>query len=332
MGVVREKPSSGTGSGSVVPESWEVRSRPRTDGMDDWAEVLAQTHVPFELQTTDNTPAVFHGAVTRWELGDLMLVDCDCLPVRGHNLLGNRDPDGDSVVGLQVVRRGSESYTTPHRTAVARPGDVKLWASWDPVEIEVIERFAKRTLILPLERMIAVSPRFSADNVLPTLQNDGATGLLVRYMDLISAELPSLDSAAAAAAADAALELLRAAIEPGMPTSRTAKRQAMRTEVRRYVRSHLQDPLLDPSSIAQAHAMSVRVLHVLFEDSGESVAGLIRRERLARCWDDLERPTGGAVTEIAFRWGYTDSAHFSRAFKREFGISPSEVRRAALKT
>jgi len=36
------------------------------------------------------------------------------------------------------------------------------------------------------------------------------------------------------------------------------------------------------------------------------------------------------VTEIAFRWGFKDSAHFSRAFKREFGISPSEVRRVAL--
>ena len=333
MGVVTEAPSSGTaGAGLVVPESWEVRSRARVSGMSDWAEVLAQTHVPFEVGITDNTPGVFHGAVTRWELGDLMLVDCDCLPFRGHNLLGTKDPDGKSVVGIQVARRGSESYTDQRRTSVARAGEIKMWASWEPVEIEVLERFAKRTLILPLERMIAVSPRFSADNVLPTLQNDGATGLLVRYMDLISAELPSLDSAAAAAAADAALELLRAAIEPGMPTSRAAKRQAMRTEVRRYVRSHLQDPLLDPSSIAHAHAMSVRVLHVLFEDSGESVAGLIRRERLARCWDDLERPTGGAVTEIAFRWGYTDSAHFSRAFKREFGISPSEVRRAALKS
>jgi AraC-like DNA-binding protein len=75
--------------------------------------------------------------------------------------------------------------------------------------------------------------------------------------------------------------------------------------------------------------MSLRVLHVLFEDTGESVAGLIRRERLARCWCDLERPSGGAVTEIAFRWGFKDSAHFSRAFKREFGISPTEVRRSA---
>ena len=58
------------------------------------------------------------------------------------------------------------------------------------------------------------------------LQNSGAANLLIRYLDLIVAELPALDAAASAAAADAALELLRSAIEPGIPTSRAARRQA----------------------------------------------------------------------------------------------------------
>jgi AraC-like DNA-binding protein len=300
--------------------------------MADWATVLAETHVRFDVRSTDSTPSVFHGTVTRWRLGDLMLLDCDCLPWWGHNELGDGHTRPDSVVGLQLVRRGSEAYEQHRCRVVSRPGAIKLWASWEPVDVEVLDRFAKRTLIIPLDRLVAASPRVSTFNVLPTVQNGGATNLLIRYLDLTVAELPSLDAAASAAAGDAALELLRSAIEPGIPTSRAVRRQAMRTEIRRYVRSHLQDPLLDPGSIAQAHAMSVRVLHSLFEDSGESVAGLIRRERLARCWDDLERRTGGAVTEIAFRWGFKDSAHFSRSFKREFGISPSEVRRNALRT
>jgi transcriptional regulator GlxA family with amidase domain len=92
----------------------------------------------------------------------------------------------------------------------------------------------------------------------------------------------------------------------------------------------LQDPALGPESIARAHAISVRALHALFEDGDESVAGLVRRERLARCREDLERPSGGSVTEIAFRWGFRDAAHFSRAFKREFGVTPRDVRHAAL--
>ena len=90
-------------------------------------------------------------------------------------------------------------------------------ASWEAVDVEVLERFAKRTLIIPLDRMMAASPRLAAGNVLPNLQNARATHFLVRYIDLIAAELPSLDAAAAAAAADAALELLRSAVEPGIP-------------------------------------------------------------------------------------------------------------------
>ena len=104
----------------------------------------------------------------------------------------------------------------------------------------------------------------------------------------------------------------------------------MRAEIRRYVRTHLQDPSLGPVSIAQAYAMSVRALHALFEDVDASVAGLVRAERLARCMEDLQRPNGGSVTDIAFRWGFCDAAHFSRVFKRAFGATPSEIRHAAL--
>jgi len=56
----------------------------------------------------------------------------------------------------------------------------------------------------------------------------------------------------------------------------------------------------------------------------------VRRERLARCLEDLRRPTGGSVTEIAFRWGFRDAAHFARVFKREFDMTPSDVRGAAV--
>ena len=99
----------------------------------------------------------------------------------------------------------------------------------------------------------------------------------------------------------------------------------MRADIRRHVRTHLQDPQLGPASIARAYAMSVRALHALFEDGDESVAVLVRNERLQRCLEDLKQRNGGSITEIAFRWGFCDAAHFSRVFKRGFGATPSEV-------
>jgi transcriptional regulator GlxA family with amidase domain len=152
---------------------------------------------------------------------------------------------------------------------------------------------------------------------------------LVRYLDALATELADLDEAAGIAAADAALELLRAAVTPNMPSTRSVRRAAMCAAVRRHVRANLGDPTLGPESIAHANAMSIRALHALFEDTGESIGTLVRRERLARCHQDLSQPNGGSVTEIAFRWGFRDAAHFARVFKERYGTTPSEIRREA---
>jgi len=307
-----------------------VRGAEARTGLDVWSDVIAATHVPFEIHATPRTPRAFHGAVSRWRFGGLALLDCASSPWLGHSsssVMGDRPAP---VFGFQSVRRGVEVVRERGRQVGLTAGDVVLWDGWQPTDVEVVEPFHKRTLLFPRERVLAVCPRLGEMGALPPLGESGPARLLVRYVDALAAELPALDEAAGSAAADAALELLRAAVEPAVPTSREARREALRAEVRRHVRARLGDPRLCPDSIARAHAISVRALHALFEDSGESVGGLVRRERLARCRDDLERASGGSVTEIAFRWGFRDAAHFSRAFKREYGVTPRDVRHAAL--
>jgi AraC-like DNA-binding protein len=328
--VHEQAPSVPAGGASRDAERWQVRGVPDPTALHEWSDVLATTHLAFEVRSTERTPGEFSAAVTRRRFGDLSLVDCASSP-----WLGVRDPDvlGDDptpVVGFQVLRKGVEQVRNRGMDPLAlHAGDMIIWNGWQPVEVEVLEPFSKRTLIFPRDRVLAVCPRFEEIDDLPPLKESAAARLLVRYLNALALELPELDMAATVAAADAALELLRAAVEPGVPTSRASKRAALRAEIRRYVRSHLRDPGLGPESIARAHAVSVRALHAVFEDSDESVAGLVRHERLARCMEDLQAPSGGSVTEIAFRWGFRDAAHFSRVFKREFGISPSDVRGTA---
>ncbi|WP_259313984.1 helix-turn-helix domain-containing protein [Capillimicrobium parvum] len=304
---------------------------PDPTALDEWSDVLAATHLRFDVSSTSHTPEDFSAAVTRRRFGGLALVDCASSPWLGH-----RDDDlvGDQttpVVGFQVLRKGVEAVRAPGQGPIElHPGDMIIWNGWQPVEVEVVEPFQKRTLLFPRDRVLAVCPRFEEIEDLPPLRDSAPARLLVRYLNALALELPELDTPAGVAAADAALELLRAAVEPGVPTSRESRRAALRAEIRRYVHSHLRDPALGPESIARAHAISVRALHAVFEDCDESVAGLVRHERLTRCMEDLQAPSGGSVTEIAFRWGFRDAAHFSRVFKREFGVSPSDVRGSAV--
>jgi AraC family transcriptional regulator, positive regulator of tynA and feaB len=303
---------------------------PSDPGLDQWTEILAATHLGFDITPTRRTPTTFNGAVSRRCFGGLALVDCASSPWLGRHGKSVTAGASEAIFGFQSVRKGVELVRESGREVTLTAGDIVLWDGWQPTEVEVVEPFLKRTLIFPRERVLSVCPRLADVDALPPLGHSPPARLLARYVDALAMELPELDDAAGAAAADAALELLRGAVEPTVPTARAAKRQALRTDVRRYVRARLQDPALCPESIAREHAISVRALHALFEDSGESVAGLVRRERLQRCLEDLERPSGGSVTEIAFRWGFRDAAHFSRVFKREFGATPSDARHEAL--
>ena len=301
--------------------------------LDDWSEILAATHLAFEVHPTERTPDDFRGAVTRRPIGDLMLVDCAASPFLGHRGRAVMTPETprEDVLGFQFVCKGVEAVREGSRVLALQPGDVVLWDGHTPTDVEILEAFHKRTLLFPRNRVLAVCPRLADLTALPPLDGNGAARLLVRYMNALAIEQPRLEGAAGVAAANAALELLRAAVEPCVPTSRAAARESMRAEITRYVRTHLQDPDLGPASIARAYSISVRALHALFEDVDASVAGLVRSERLARCMEDLQRVNGGSVTDIAFRWGFCDAAHFSRVFKRAFEVTPSEVRHAALR-
>ncbi|HEX3616367.1 MAG TPA: helix-turn-helix domain-containing protein [Solirubrobacteraceae bacterium] len=327
-----DAPRSPQGS---TAERWSARGGDVGSQLDSWSEILATTHLAFDVSRTHRTPGTFVGRVARWAIDDLMLVDCVAAPFHGHRsseVIGSGGPTAhEDVLGFQCVHKGVETVREGSHENTLVSGDIALWDGLQPTDIEIIEPFYKRTLLFPRQRVLAVCPRLAELSGLPSLTGNGGARLLVRYMNALAAELPQLEPAAAAAAANVALELLRAAVEPGLPSGRTAERSALRAEIRRYVRDHLQDADLGPTSIARAFAMSVRALHALFEDGDASVAVLVRNERLQRCYEDLQRHNGGSVTDIAFRWGFCDAAHFSRVFRRKFGETPSDVRHAALK-
>ena len=105
----------------------------------------------------------------------------------------------------------------------------------------------------------------------------------------------------------------------------------MLTTVQTFIQQHLGDPRLDPAGIAAAHHISLRSLHQLFHDEGLTVAGWIRRRRLEQCRRDLSDPAlaNRPVAAVAARWGFTSAADFSRAFRAEHGMPPSEYRSSA---
>jgi len=99
--------------------------------------------------------------------------------------------------------------------------------------------------------------------------------------------------------------------------------------IRDAIEAHIGDAGFGVELLADEMALSSRQLQRRLKDlTNLSAAGYIRMMRLARAAQLLEQQSG-QVSEIADRVGYRDVEHFSRIFKRVYGVPPSAYRRVA---
>jgi AraC family transcriptional regulator len=96
-------------------------------------------------------------------------------------------------------------------------------------------------------------------------------------------------------------------------------------DVMKYIRENISEPL-DRETLASVAGFSVPHFHRVFTTHvGESAISYVRRLRLERAARKL-RMGAVDITEVALAAGYDTHAAFSKAFKQQFGLSPSEFR------
>ena len=93
-----------------------------------------------------------------------------------------------------------------------------------------------------------------------------------------------------------------------------------------YIRQHIDEPL-DRKVLADIAGFSIPHFHRVFTAcTGESAVSYVRRLHLERAGRKL-RMGAVDIMEVALAAGYASHAAFSKAFKKQFGISPSAFRR-----
>ena len=165
------------------------------------------------------------------------------------------------------------------------------------------------------------------------LQPGGFGSVFAQMMEFAARDLDALSDAEWAALARSLADLLptfmcrqsEAASDLG---GGSAAKAATLQRLCQTVERSLDDPDLTPAKIAGAEGISERYLQKLFGGAGTSFTHYLRERRLQRTWADLANPAEAqhSISEIAFRAGFNDSAHFSRAFRQRYGLSPREFR------
>lgn len=101
-------------------------------------------------------------------------------------------------------------------------------------------------------------------------------------------------------------------------------------KVKRVIDQCLADEALNPDVLAKNVGVSRRGLYRIFGERGLVVSQYIRNRRLDMCAESLKSPgEKRKLAELSKAWGFSNSSHFSTAFKERFGMSPLEFKRRA---
>jgi acetamidase/formamidase/AraC-like DNA-binding protein len=98
-----------------------------------------------------------------------------------------------------------------------------------------------------------------------------------------------------------------------------------------FIEGTLSDPELSLAAVAAHEKISERLVQKVFEGIGLSFTNYLRQRRLERCRADLANRQYGhlSISDICFRWGFNDAAHFSHCFRDRFQMSPRQFRQQA---
>jgi AraC-like DNA-binding protein len=159
---------------------------------------------------------------------------------------------------------------------------------------------------------------------------EGAWGrLLADYLLSFVRQLPELNADDASSLTGAFVGLLTAALRATQPTGNAPISKSVSTarqRVESYIDQNLSSDQLTSECICEKLALSSSSLYRAFAHAG-GITAYIRKRRLEVIHALLNAtPGGSSIGDIARQYGFVSAAHFSRAFRKQFGFSPRTAR------
>ncbi|OOG71013.1 AraC family transcriptional regulator [Sinorhizobium sp. A49] len=234
--------------------------------------------------------------------------------------------DGMDGYLVQFYLNG-QSGTRGSSDSIARPGDLYVIDMAQPLATSTIDH-EHLSLVIP-RQMLAPRLKRPDDNhelVLPASMP--LVSLLRDTLGSLHKQLDHISVGDAEAVLSPLLDLAGAAINSQTSEGNAASvGHALSIAVRRYITDHLLEPDLTVERVMGAFGLSRRTVYRLLELVG-GFSVFLAQQRLRRAFINLRAPEYRhvAIADLALAHGFTNAANFSRAFRREFGMSPRELR------
>lgn len=271
----------------------------------------------------------------RLEYADVASVRLCRLTASRHRVVRTPDlirKDDRGFLKLVVQLRGSAWFEQDSNKVLLQPGEWSIYDTMRAYTVANVSPIEQLVLLIPREKILTDGLRPDGLMVQRYSARSGIGRLACQFMSTAFDEVAACGPVAATDIADTIAQLVRhSLLERAGQARPIAARESLRDRIKSFIDAHLRDPQLSMDQIAAACNCGKRNLHKVFRDEGTTISQYLWYARLDRCRSDLENPAlaDRSITDIAYSWGFNGSAHFSRAFKAEYGVSPRLYRLGA---
>lgn len=314
--------------------NWSTSCVKERERISYWKEAVCGTYVQLECNVLEDEQ-FFFGDIEACQLGVLGLSRIKATAQRVFRTPPKiyQSSEDYFLVNIQIAGRGL--LMQDGKVADLRPGDFALYDSNRPYQMLFENRFEQLVLTLPgpiLRSRIRDIRNLTAYRI--DGRGGGAAPLLPKMIRQLIRVVPKLELASVPAVAESVANMLVAglaevATEGGSVSDLSLLR---RDQIKAYVMEHLREPGLSVESIAAFLRVTPSTVYRTWVGEADSLNTWIWLMRLDGVYRDLCDPAfvSKTITDIAYSWGFNDSAHFSRAFRTRFGHSARELRMGAL--
>lgn len=291
-----------------------------------WNAVIAETYFP--LQLTFGDAATFNGQLERRVIGPVSISRLQTASMQYERRPRHISGAVEEEYLITIPRRSPVDFRQLGRDVRCEPGGFLLERGGEPYKFSY--GAANELCVLKISKAVLSEKLRHPDRFCAKIfdGSNGVGGLFTMFAQQIFTHAPQ-DNNSSQVLGRHLIELLALSLNGQSDAHEGARSSVREAHLRRaeaMIRTSLANPALSPDLVADACGISKRYLHELFSGANITVSQYIREQRLIAARDILELPNPAAIAEIAYRFGFSDQAQFSRLFKAMFGKTPSGYR------
>jgi AraC-like DNA-binding protein len=286
-------------------------------------------HVMLRVDLEPATDTVFEASNRCLSLPGLQLMESSSSPVKVSRS-GQYLADGNDDVVLAINRSGSVVINSGGREQNLRDGEAIVLSGGEAASYHRTSFGQSFTLRVP--RATFESTVVSVEDALMRpIPDRGALKLMEDYARWLL-HAGSVDQQLLNLSVRHIQDLLVLAVGPTADFADTARTRGLRAArlkvAKSFIASNSHRRDLSVAALAASLNVTPRYVQRLFEADGTTFSEFVTAQRLARAHRLLCEPqaSAAAISTIAYDVGFGDLSYFNRRFRRQYGMTPRDVR------